>query len=96
MYPFSLFFLTNGVTSGDRRVKMAIKFDKPYMGITELSDVTGLPKNYLKRIAGAQGAPTIKTPGGGKYFFKTDEFEKWVEEMNKRDSEYREKNRRRR
>lgn len=60
-------------------------YPKPYMSITELINVTGLSRDYLKRVSGIHDAPVIRTNGGGKIFFRTDELDRYLIEVSKRD-----------
>lgn len=53
-------------------------FEKPFMTITELTS-TGLSRDYLKQLSRAEGAPIIRTMGGGKVYFKTAELDEFMQ-----------------
>lgn len=58
-------------------------YPKKFMSITELTKI-GLSRDYLKQLSRAEGAPVIRTLGGGKIYFKTDELDKFMDEVSKR------------
>lgn len=65
-----------------------MQYIKPYMSITELT-ATGLSRDYLKQLSRADGAPVIRTMGGGKIYFKTAELDGFMTEVSKRASKRR-------
>lgn len=58
-------------------------YEKPFMTISELTS-TGLSRDYLKQLSRANGAPVIRTLGGGKIYFKTSELDRFMEEVSSR------------
>lgn len=62
---------------------MKTQYAKPFMTITELT-LLGLPKDYLKQLSRADGAPIVKTLGGGKILFRTAELDDFMTEITKR------------
>ena len=62
---------------------MSITYPKPYMSISEIVSF-GLSRDYLKQLSRADGAPIIKTMGGGKIYFKTAELDSFMTEVSKR------------
>jgi predicted DNA-binding transcriptional regulator AlpA len=52
-----------------------------FMGIADLSNLTGLSKDYFKQIAKAKDAPIVKTKGGGKIYFKTEELDAYMQKV---------------
>lgn len=56
---------------------MPITYEKPFMSITELTSM-GLSRDFLKRLSRIEGAPIIKTLGGGKILFKTAELDNFI------------------
>jgi hypothetical protein len=61
-----------------------ITYAKPFMSITELT-LTGLSRDYLKQLARADGAPIIKTMGGGKIYFRTSELDNFMTEITEKE-----------
>jgi hypothetical protein len=61
-----------------------MKFPRMYMGITDLAGLTGLSKDYLKTISRAKDAPIVRTCKGGKIYFKTDEFDAFIKNMQQK------------
>lgn len=53
-----------------------MKYPKAIMSIAELQKM-GFPKEMLIRCTRFKNVPATKTPGGGKWLFDTEEFEKW-------------------
>lgn len=58
-------------------------YEKPFMTITELTS-TGLSRDYLKQLSRADGAPIIRTLGGGKIYFKTAELNGFMDMISQR------------
>jgi len=59
-----------------------MQYPKPIMTITELVPL-GFTKHYLKRVCHVKGQDFAKkTPGGGKYYFDVEKFEKWRNSVN--------------
>jgi len=58
-------------------------YEKPFMSITELTKI-GLPREFLKILSRVPDAPIIKTLGGGKILFKTDELDKYLKKISER------------
>jgi len=52
------------------------------MSITELTS-TGLSRDYLKNLSRANGAPIIRTMGGGKIYFITAELNDFIIKVTK-------------
>lgn len=53
-----------------------------YKSITELTKITGLSREHLKRLARIEDAPVIRTPGGGKILFEMDKFQEFIRREN--------------
>jgi len=53
------------------------------MSITDLTKM-GLSRDYLKQLARAEGAPIIKTVGGGKIYFRTADLDAFMDKISKR------------
>lgn len=62
---------------------MGTQYAKPFMSIAELTE-TGLAKDYLKKLSRAQGAPVIRTMGGGKIYFRTALLDDFMDKMQGR------------
>lgn len=60
-----------------------MRYPKHFMSITELTE-TGLSRDYLKQLSRAEGAPIIRTLGGGKIYFKTAELDEFMKEISNR------------
>jgi hypothetical protein len=58
-------------------------YSKPFMSISELTAL-GLSRDYLKQLSRADGAPIIRTLGGGKVLFKTAELDCFMVEISNR------------
>lgn len=58
-----------------------MNYPKPFMSITELVKVTGISRDYFKNIALAKDAPVIRTPNGGKFYFKTNELDDYMKKV---------------
>ncbi|MBE5966981.1 MAG: hypothetical protein E7255_08450 [Lachnospiraceae bacterium] len=58
-------------------------YPKQFMSITELTE-TGLSRDFLKQLSRAEGAPIVRTLGGGKIYFKTSELNDFMEEISKK------------
>lgn len=60
-----------------------MQYPKQFMSITELTE-TGLSRDYLKQLSRAEGAPIIRTLGGGKIYFKTSELDDFMRDVSKK------------
>lgn len=49
-----------------------------YKSITELVEITGLSRDHLKKLSRIDGAPVVKTIGGGKILFEMDKFHEFL------------------
>lgn len=58
-------------------------YPKKFMSITELTKI-GLSRDYLKQLSRADGAPIIRTTGGGKILFRTAELDDFMDEVSER------------
>lgn len=52
----------------------------------------GYSEHLLKRIAHASGAPVLRTGAGGNYMYRLKDIDAFINELNKRDEEVRQKN----
>jgi hypothetical protein len=60
-----------------------MEYPKPYMSITELVKYSGLSRAFLKNISISTEAPIIKTAGGGKILFVTEELDPYIKKVYK-------------
>lgn len=60
-----------------------MQYPKEFMSITELTQL-GLSRDYLKQLARADGAPIIRTMGGGKILFRTAELDTFMDQISRR------------
>lgn len=60
-----------------------MQYPKQFMSITDLTKM-GLSRDYLKQLARAEGAPIIKTVGGGKIYFRTADLDAFMDKISKR------------
>lgn len=67
---------------------MSTTYSKQFMTISELTS-TGLSREYLKQLSRADGAPIVRTLGGGKIYFKTAELDDFMEEISRRSKKLR-------
>jgi predicted DNA-binding transcriptional regulator AlpA len=56
-------------------------YPRKFMGISDLVELTGLSKDYFKSIAKSKEAPIVRTTGGGKIYFKTDELDAYMQKV---------------
>ena len=76
---FEIFGIKCQTTSS--KIVETSRYPKMYMGIRELSEFTGLSKDYFKSIAKSKEAPIVRTNGGGKIFFKTEELDAYMQKI---------------
>jgi len=62
---------------------MQTMYAKPFMSITELTSV-GLSRDYLKNLSRINGAPVIKTLGGGKIYFITNKLDDFMRKITEK------------